>query len=73
MSEVIIKVRDHGPLLVEGPVKVIDVDGNAYSLPAGKTNYVLCRCGHSKNKPFCDGAHKAAGFVSCERVTPPTT
>lgn len=27
-----------------------------------RETYALCRCGHSGNKPFCDGAHKAAGF-----------
>ena len=72
MSDVVIKVRDNGPLLIEGAVKVIDVEGNVFRLPEGKTNFVLCRCGHSKNKPFCDGAHKAAGFIACERVPPAT-
>ena len=29
---------------------------------ASREHYTLCRCGQSKNKPFCDGAHWNAGF-----------
>jgi CDGSH-type Zn-finger protein len=28
----------------------------------GKAVAALCRCGQSKNKPYCDGSHKTAGF-----------
>lgn len=45
---------------------VIDVDGKAFELPEGPV--VLCRCGGSQSKPFCDGSHKENGFSSCVRV-----
>jgi len=63
MSEVTIKVRANGPYRVEGPVRVIDADGNEFVLPEGSA-IVLCRCGHSRTKPFCDATHKRVGFVA---------
>ena len=57
-----IKVRDNGPYLVRGPVKLMDVDGNEFML-TGEA-FVLCRCGHSATKPFCDSTHKTVGFKS---------
>jgi CDGSH-type Zn-finger protein len=63
MSEVTIKARANGPYKVEGPVRVIDADGNEFVLPPGDA-IVLCRCGHSANKPFCDKSHRRVGFVS---------
>ena len=64
-----IRVRENGPLRVEGDdVTVIDWNGNAY--PIDKRPFVLCRCGHSKNRPFCDGTHKTIDFQAHEAAPP---
>ncbi len=65
MSKVTISCRENGPFLVEGEVTLLDPKGQAYPLKADKP-IALCRCGASKNRPFCDGAHKACGFESAE-------
>ena len=61
MSSTKIMVRNDGPLHVEGDFEIVDMQGQVYGL-AGRNAISLCRCGHSANKPFCDGAHKSAGF-----------
>ncbi len=63
MGEVTIKARANGPYRVDGPVRVVDADGNEFVLPEGEA-IVLCRCGHSANKPFCDKSHRRHGFVA---------
>ena len=71
MSErVVIKVRANGPYRVSGPVTVIDADGNEYDLAphTKKGTIVLCRCGGSTTKPFCDGTHSELGFCAAERA-----
>jgi CDGSH-type Zn-finger protein len=65
-EEVIIRCRENGPLVVTGPVQIIDHLGNAFTIPAGKPSIALCRCGQSKNKPFCDGSHRTCQFVAAE-------
>ncbi len=55
----VIKVRVDGPLLCTGDIEVRDADGK---LLEKSDDVALCRCGHSRNKPFCDGAHRDAGF-----------
>jgi len=62
-----IKVREHGPYKVTGPVRLIDAEGRRFDVPTGEP-IALCRCGHSATKPFCDRAHRAAGFDACERA-----
>ena len=60
MSEnVKIQVRANGSLRVTGTVDFVDAEGNIIKT---ETNFSLCRCGHSKEKPFCDGSHREAGF-----------
>lgn len=72
MSAVTIKCRLNGPFLVTGPFTLTDAQGKVYDL-TGKENVALCRCGDSKNKPFCDGTHKTCGFIAEETVPPPPT
>ncbi|UCH92411.1 MAG: CDGSH iron-sulfur domain-containing protein [Candidatus Aminicenantes bacterium] len=55
-----IKVAKNGPLEITGGIILKD-DMN--STPQSAEHYTLCRCGASKNKPFCDGSHHENGFV----------
>jgi CDGSH-type Zn-finger protein/uncharacterized Fe-S cluster protein YjdI len=51
----------NGPYVIAGSVTLIS--GQGRRVWSG-TKCALCRCGHSNNKPFCDGAHKRVGFTS---------
>jgi CDGSH-type Zn-finger protein len=59
-SETRIEVKPNGPLRVYGKLKVELSNGEVV---VKETAASFCRCGHSKNKPFCDGSHREAGFV----------
>ncbi|MDX1629112.1 MAG: (4Fe-4S)-binding protein, partial [Fulvivirga sp.] len=54
-----VQVMENGPLMVTGGVIVEHRDGTTET----KKNAAFCRCGHSANKPFCDGAHSKQGFI----------
>ena len=58
-----VTVISNGPLRIEGDFTICDTTGQEFGL-AGRTALSLCRCGHSENKPFCDGSHKRVGFDS---------
>jgi len=51
----------NGPIRIEGDFEICDPAGAAFGL-AGRTVISLCRCGHSANKPFCDGSHNRVAF-----------
>jgi len=73
VTEVKITVRNDGSLLVSGPITLEDAAGQTFGL-SGRTTIGLCRCGHSENKPFCDGSHARAGFkseVAARELPPP--
>ena len=55
-----VEVMANGPLLLHGNLEVIHKDGTTET--KCKTT-AFCRCGHSNNKPFCDGSHSRNGFV----------
>jgi len=67
-----ITINNNGSIRVEGEYEIVDVDGKPFDL-AGRTTIGLCRCGHSENKPFCDGSHRKVGFESVcpARALPP--
>lgn len=72
MSDTTIQVMVNGPLRLTGAFEISDGTGAKFDL-AGRTTISLCRCGHSQNKPFCDGKHNTAAFKSDEkaRALPP--
>jgi CDGSH-type Zn-finger protein len=59
MPDVTITPSLNGPYLISGRVRLTDVDGREISHP---DQMALCRCGHSGNKPFCDGTHATMDF-----------
>ena len=57
MATTRITINNNGSTKIDGDFEIVDKDGNVYGLQ-GRTIVSLCRCGLSKNKPFCDGSHK---------------
>ena len=68
-----VKVTQNGPYIVIGGLPLSeqiicqDAEGYCHGWREGKRfavpeTYTLCRCGRSKNKPFCDGSHVTCGF-----------
>lgn len=56
-----IRASQNGPILLCGDLSI----ESARARPVRRVSKVaLCRCGHSGNKPYCDGSHSAAGFVA---------
>jgi CDGSH-type Zn-finger protein len=55
-----VAISNDGPIWVRGGVAVIGPDGEAFEV---RNRQTLCRCGYSRNKPFCDGSHKVVRFT----------
>lgn len=60
-GSIALKPVANGPLMIEGWLEIAAADG-AKLVVGGKC--WLCRCGHSRHKPFCDGSHKTVGFTA---------
>jgi len=67
MADVTIEVRPNGPYVVTGGIELRDADGTV--LPT-QARVVLCRCGASTKKPFCDGTHSKVGFQAAAQAVP---
>lgn len=59
LEDTVVEVLANGPLLIYGNLKVKDKDGNE-TMKSQTTAF--CRCGASKNKPYCDGSHVKIAF-----------
>ncbi len=60
MDQARITAYRDGPLIVRGPFRLEDQNGEA--IEAGRDTIALCRCGKSRMRPFCDGTHKLVRF-----------
>ncbi len=54
-----IEILKKGPYVIKGANTIVNTDG---SVVESNQDVYLCRCGHSKNKPYCDGAHRNIDF-----------
>ena len=66
MEKITITTRPNGPYLVKGPIRIVDPDGNEFTVD--QDTVALCRCGGSTTKPFCDGTHSKIGFQAAEKA-----
>jgi CDGSH-type Zn-finger protein len=75
-----ITIVENGPYQVTGGVPLgretigANADGDSIAWLAGEAErprraYQLCRCGHSKTKPYCDGSHETVGFDGAETAS----
>ncbi len=69
MAKVTIRALKNGPYEVRGEPSLMDRRGGKYR--GQKDPLYLCRCGKSKNKPYCDGSHIEAGFRAEESAPVP--
>ena len=60
-----VTATDNGSYRISGDFVVKDADGNPFPTEPGKDVW-LCRCGHSRTKPFCDKSHRRVGFVAVD-------
>ena len=63
-----VKAVRNGPLQLKGTFRLLDPNGEEYDLE-GQRIVLLCRCGQSKNQPFCDSGHIRSGFTSQDQPT----
>ena len=63
-----VKAVRNGPLQLKGTFRLLDPSGEEYDLE-GQRIVLLCRCGQSKNQPFCDSSHVRNGFTSQDQPT----
>ncbi len=57
MSDTKICCNPKGPIIIEGEVAITDKYGRPLDAGKKKKMHVMCGCGLSMNKPFCDGSH----------------
>ncbi|QBD78597.1 CDGSH iron-sulfur domain-containing protein [Ktedonosporobacter rubrisoli] len=59
-----ITVEENGPLYIQGAKGLILLDSEGDPFELADDEVALCRCGQSRNKPFCDDSHIRTGFQS---------
>jgi len=63
VDNVKVTATKNGPIHIKGPVLFKDSSCGCKAVKSvEETDIWLCRCGHSENKPYCDGSHKRVGY-----------